>query len=389
MAVSPVVGEAFAITAPGLAPLCAAELTALGLVPTAIDDAGVAFAADAAGLARANLWLATASRVVLRLATFEARGFPELERHARRVPWGAVVATGRAVRLRVTARKSRLYHTGAIAERLWGVLTSLGAVPAHETAADDEDDAEHVTTDDAQLLVVRVHRDVVTISADTSGDLLHRRGWRQATAKAPMRETLAAALLATGGYDGTAPLVDPLAGSGTIAIEAARRARGLAPGLDRRFAFEQWPGMDPAPLAHLRAAVRTEARPHAPAPIVANDRDPGAIAAIRGNAERAGVLADLDIRQEPASRLAFPRGPGLVATNPPYGRRITGGDDPRNLAAALGTAWRRAAAGWRVAIVAPTPALARAFALPLAPAVETRNGGLAIAFYTGTIPLQP
>ena len=384
MAVTPAVPTALAVTAPGLAALCADELRALGLAIDLVDDAGVTFAATPEALAQAHVGSAIASRIVVRLAHFEARGFAELERHAKRVPWSRVLTAGRQVRLRVTSRKSKLYHTDAIAERLWPAIVAAGGVanPA-PVAADDDDDA--VGADAAQLLVVRVHRDVVTISADASGALLHRRGWRLATAKAPMRETLAAALLAASGYDGRRPLVDPLAGSGTIGIEAARQARGLLPGLDRGFAFEQWPAHDPAVLVRVRDAARAAALPHAPAAIVVNDRDPGACEAIRANAERAGVARDLEVRQGPASRLVLPEGPGWIITNPPYGKRVTGGDDPRDLYISLGRAWRASAAGWRVALVGPS-GMAQAFGLPLDDVLGTRNGGLAVAFSVGTVP---
>lgn len=402
---------ALAVTAPGLAPACAEELRALGLVVTGVDDAGVTFVATADALARAHVGSAIASRIVVRLAQFEARGFAELERHAKRVPWRQVLSGGRATSLRVTSRKSKLYHTDAIAERLWPTIVAAGgvvaaavaggaALPASASSDDDDDTGDEAgdeagndgsndgSNNGAQLLVVRVHRDVVTISADASGALLHRRGWRLATAKAPMRETLAAALLQVAGYDGSGPLVDPLAGSGTIGIEAARRARGLPPGLDRRFAFEQWPGHDPSALARVRAAAREEAAARAPSPIICNDRDPGAIEAIVANATRAGVLADLDIRQGAATGVAMPAGRGWLITNPPYGKRVTGGEDPRDLYIALGRAWRGRAPGWRVGVVAPGPML-RAFGLSLATALTTRNGGLAVSFATGRVPDQP
>lgn len=384
--------EAFAVTAPGLAPLCEAELHALGIHDTQADDAGVAFSADATALARAHLWLATASRIIVRLASFEARGFAELERHAKRVPWGRVVAPGRAVRLRVTSRKSKLYHTAAIAERLWPAIVAAGGVaPVSSDMSTELDDLDAPddglsATDDAQLIIVRVLRDVVTISADASGALLHRRGWRLATAKAPMRETLAAALLRAAGYDGTGPLVDPVAGSGTLGIEGARLARRMPPGLDRTFGFERWPAFDPKPLAHARADAEAHMLSRAPAPIVVNDRDAGAVDAITANATRAGVLADLDIRHGPATRVLLPKGPGWLVANPPYGKRVTGGDDPRDLYISLGRAWRAGAAGWRVGVVTTTAALANAFGLPLRATISTRNGGLAVAFYTGLVP---
>jgi putative N6-adenine-specific DNA methylase len=378
------VTTALAVSAPGLADLCAAELRALGIPVERVDEAGVTFEATPDALARAHVGSAIASRIIMRMSQFEARGFAELERHAKRVPWGQVLTSGRPVRLRVTSRKSKLYHTDAIAERLWPAIIAGGGAPDYAPVAADEDD-DATGSDEAQLLVVRVHRDVVTISADASGALLHRRGWRLASAKAPMRETLAAALLAAAGYDGRGPLVDPLAGSGTIGIEAARRARGLPPGLDRGFAFERWPAHDPAPLARVRDAARKAALAKAPSPIIVNDRDAGACDAIVANAERAGVKDDLDVRQGPASRLALPAGPGWLVTNPPYGKRITGGDDLRDLYASLGRAWRTAAPGWRVAMIGPA-GMASAFGLPLDDVVGTRNGGLAVSFFVGDVP---
>jgi putative N6-adenine-specific DNA methylase len=378
-----------AVVAPGLAATCARECAALGLDVVAHDDAGVAFRGDAAAMRRANLWLRTASRVTRRLGAFEARGFAELERRAARLPWADVLVPGMTVALRVSSRKSKLYHTGAIAERLHGVLAdAIGARPADAPPADDDVGAEAPSAVGA-LVIVRVHRDAFTVSADTSGPLLHRRGYRLATAKAPMRETLAAALLLAAGYDGTGPLVDPMAGSGTIGIEGAMLARGIAPGIARSFAFERWPDHDAAAWDAERAGARAAARDRAPNPIVANDRDPGAVAAITANAERAGVRADLDVRQGPASAVALPQGTGWIVTNPPYGRRITGGADVRDLYASLGRSWRAQAPGWTAAVVCAEPSVPQQLGLSLDPAVQTRNGGLPVAFAIGRIPETP
>ncbi|HKP74588.1 MAG TPA: hypothetical protein VJT67_03550, partial [Longimicrobiaceae bacterium] len=238
----------FAITAPGLEAVCTAELRALGIA-VAPEPGGVAWEGSLADLHRANLWLRTASRVVVRAAAFRARTFIELERHARKVPWERWVAPGRAVRLRVTSRKSRLYHEGAIAQRLLGFIEEhvggLGATSAAKGPEDEGDDGG-----DAQLFVVRVVRDAFTVSADSSGALLHLRGYRQAVAKAPLRETLAAAMLLGARWQGDAPVVDPMCGSGTLPIEAALIARRIAPGLatadraPRAFSFTAWPGHD-------------------------------------------------------------------------------------------------------------------------------------------------
>src|SRR4051812_39766155 len=311
----------FAVAAPGLEGLCAAELRALGIAAAA-EPGGAAWAGTMDDLHRANLWLRTASRVVVRAATFRARTFIELERHARKVPWERWVVPGRAVRLRVTSKKSKLYHEGAIAERLLGFIDErVGGVGATSAAKgpEEEDDGG-----DAQLFVVRVLRDEVTISADASGALLHLRGYRQAVAKAPLRETLAAGMLLGAGWRGDAPLLDPMCGSGTIPIEAALLARTIAPGLaaasrePRAFAFTAWPGHDAAAWARAVDEARDAILPAAPVPIAGSDRDAGAVEAARANAERAGVAGDVGFAVRPVSAMEPPPGTGLLICNPPY-----------------------------------------------------------------------
>src|SRR5262249_6616991 len=153
-------------------------------------------------------------------------------------------------------------------------------------------------------------RDDCTISTDSSGPLLHRRGYRVDGGKAPLRETLAAALLLAGEWDGTTPVVDPFCGSGTIPIEAALLARRMPPGWNRRFAFERWPSFDPAGYAAVRAALAREIRDRVPAPIIGSDRDRGAIDASITNSERARVTGDIEWRHHALSAIAPPAEPG-------------------------------------------------------------------------------
>ncbi len=386
---------AFAVTAPGLAPLTADELAALGVRPDAVEPAGVAFHATMAQLQAANLWLRTASRVVVRLAQFRATAFHELERHARQVPWERIVDADRPVRLRVTCRKSRLYHSDAVAERVADAIARrVGGGGGFEHAGEDDHDAEHGGEEaDAQLFVVRFFHDRCTISADSSGALLHRRGYRQALAKAPLRETLAAAMLLAAGWDGGTPLVDPMCGSGTLPIEGALLARRLAPGRHRRFAFMDWPGFDAAAWREALARADAEALPAAPAPIVGSDRDAGAVRAARENAERAGVTADVQVEHRPLAALAPPPGPGTLATNPPYGKRVgePGGGEgaPRELWAQLGKLARARCPGWTVAILSPDRRLDALTGLPLAECLATRNGGIPVRVVAGQVPDAP
>jgi putative N6-adenine-specific DNA methylase len=231
--------DAFAVTAPGLEPLCAAELNAIGIAATA-QEGGVAWSGDIGSIGLANLWSRTASRVIVRLGEFRARTFFELERNAKRLPWDGFIAPNGGVAFRVTSRKSKLYHSDAVAQRLAeAALRHIAGVRVEHASSDDDD--SDAADPPAQLFVVRVLHDVVTVSADSSGALLHFRGYRQQLAKAPLRETLAAALLLGADWGGDVPLLDPMCGSGTIPIEAARLARRIAPGRDRSFAFARWP----------------------------------------------------------------------------------------------------------------------------------------------------
>ncbi len=366
----------YAVTAPGLELHTAAELTRLGIPPTDTEPGGVAFEGTVDDMARANLWLRTASRVLLRLGSFNARALGELERKALALPWRDWLPAGTTILVRVTSKKSRLYHQKAVAER---IVTASGGVAIATAEGEEGDEVE------GQLIVVRLHRDVCTISLDTSGALLHRRGYRLAVAKAPLRETLAAGLLLANGWNPETPLVDPFCGSGTIPIEAAMLARRIPPGFRRDFAFLRWPGTDltrwHALLDHARDAIL----PQAPAPICGSDRDAGAIEAARANAERAGVAADISWRHAAVSSLEAPAGIGALVANPPYGMRVSEGKELRDLFARFGAVARERFPGWTLTLLLPEAPLERATGLRFGPALHTRNGGLAVRMVTAAI----
>jgi putative N6-adenine-specific DNA methylase len=379
----------FAIAAPGLEPLVAAELAALGETPQPEPGGGgVVWSGDAESLCRANLWLRTASRVVVRVASFHARAFHELERHARRIPWEQFVAPGGAVRFRVTCRKSRLYHSDAVAQRMAAAVEHrLGAASAF-TASANADDEETANAEREQLFIVRIAHDECTVSADSSGALLHLRGYRQAVAKAPLRETLAAALLLGAEWRGASPLVDPLCGSGTIPIEAAMIARRIPPGRTRQFACLEWPDFPRATFARLLAHAEARILPRSSVSIQGSDRDAGAIDAARANAERAGVDGDVDLSVHPVSAIAPPPGPGLVAANPPYGVRVGERHEIRNLYAQLGHVLRRHCRGWQLALLSPDDKLTSQLGFPMRAVLRTNNGGIPVRMEVGEIPTR-
>lgn len=356
--------DCFVITAPGIEAITAAELTRLGGEIDATEPGGVSFRADPSLLYRANLELRSASRVLKRVAQFEARTWFELERHAKKVGWNTLLGPGMVPEFDVTSRKSKLYHNRGIAERLERIVGAEGK------AADS--DASRVAG-----FNVRVVRDRFTISIDASGDLLHRRGYRLETAKAPLRETLAAAMLLGSGWDGTVPLLDPFCGSGTIPIEAALLARRIPPGLHRRFAFESWPDFDAKLWSGIRADAQSRIVATAPR-ITGADRDAGAIEASRANATRAGVADSVDFRNVPLSATDPAPGAGLLLTNPPYGARIGEERPLRNLYAQLGNVARSRLPGWRVALLGANPRLEGQVGLPLREVWRTNNGGIPV-----------
>lgn len=388
--------DCFAVTAPGLEAVAAMELRALGLDPGEAEAGGLSFRADHVELYAANLHLRTASRVIVRVATFHASSFRELERHARRLPWERFVAPGQPVRVRVTCRKSRLYHSDAVAERVLGAIGHRLGMPApgSDAGADEaegEGDGGGGGDDGSQLFVVRLDHDLCTVSADSSGRLLHMRGYRQAVGRAPLRETVAAAMLLASGWDPASPLVDPMCGSGTIAIEGAMLARRMAPGLDRGFAFERWPEHHPASWRELLHAARSDVLPAAPAPVVAADRDAGAVAATIANAERAGVASDLTVIRQPLSALRPPDGgmrQGWLVTNPPYGHRVGERDALRSLYSRLGQVAHTLLSGWTVAILSADARLEGQVGLEFEHAFRTSNGGIPVRLAVGRVPAQ-
>jgi len=372
--------DLFAACLPGLEPLLTAELQALGMAPTETAG-GVEFRGDRDALLAAHLHLGTASHLLLRCARFRCRNLQELQTKAAQLPWPRWLRRDVPFTVHATARKSRLYHTGAIEERVRrGIAMALAG--GGELAAGP-----------AVPIAVRVVDDIVAISLDTSDEPLHRRGYRLESAKAPLREDLAHALLRAAGFARGQALLDPFCGAGTIAIEAAAIGLALPPG---RLRPPPLRGTALADDDRWRALVTQAMRAAAAAagtamPIAASDRDAGAIAAARRNAERAGVLHALDLRECAVSAAPWlehpdsaPR-PLLLATNPPFGQRIATGRDLGNLYQTLGHRALRLGESARAAILAHDQRLARRTGLELRAAFATRHGGLRVSALVGPI----
>ncbi len=363
--------EIFLVTAPGLEAVLADEAREAGFVVQGTIPGGVTLAGDWPDVWRANLTLRGANRVLARIGEFRAFHLAQLDKRARKFDWGAILRPDVPVRVEVSTRKSKIYHAGAATQRLERAITEELGAP--------------IAPDAPVQIKARIEDDLVTLSVDTSGESLHKRGHKEAVSKAPMRETMAALMLRACGYDGSEPVVDPMCGSGTFVIEAAEMALGLMPGRSRQFAFEKLANFDAGAWAGMRDAP-------APKPTTSRfhgfDRDAGAIRMSESNAARAGVGAVTAFSTQPITDLTPPEGPrGLVIVNPPYGARIGNKKPLFALYGSMGQVLAERFRGWRVGIVTSDPGLARATGLPLEPlGPVVAHGGLKIRLYQ-TAPL--
>jgi 23S rRNA G2445 N2-methylase RlmL len=327
----------------------------------------------------------TAVRVLMRLAEFEARDAHALYDGARAVDWRAWLTAESTLAVDASVRDNpALTHSGFAALKVKDAVVdslrdTLGARPDVDTERPDVSIVLHVAGGRGALFL------------DLAGAPLHRRGYRVAMTDAPLKETLAASVLALGGVSLDQPFVDPMAGGGTLAIEHALAARGLPPGLRRAFGFERWPTLDEstrAAWAETRAASEAAAmEPRAPLPpIVCADISPDALGAARRNASAAGVDDDLTFELADAATLERRWDAGTVCTNPPYGERLQA-HDLEKLYRDVGRAFMRLP-GWAVVVLSGSPLFSRA--LPLKPAISHRlfNGPLEVRLLRYQIPAR-
>jgi putative N6-adenine-specific DNA methylase len=379
--------KVFAVCAPGMESFMGQELRNLGISPAAAltpgehpkeEEGGIEFSGYRKDIYRANLHLRTASRILVRLDEFYTTTFSELRKKASRLAWEKYIRPGQPVSFHVTCRKSKLYHSDAVAERVQGAIQDhLGKLPAATKLKASSENS-------SQLIIVRLVNDLCTISLDSSGELLHRRGYRLETAKAPLRETLAAGLLLASGWDGVSPLIDPLCGSGTIPIEAALIANHIPPGMQRRFSFMEWPGFSAVEWQKLLDSARGEVKP-ALVQIMASDRDAGAIQIAQSNAERAGVAQYIDFSCRAVSAIEPPAGTGWIVTNPPYGVRVSADHDLRNLYAQMGKVFRLKCPGWNFGLLCSDLKLLGNTGLDYSNMLSLVNGGIGVKFATGKV----
>jgi len=362
----------FATVAQGLEPIAARELLDLGAQDVREGYMGVEFRGDRRLLYRVNLWSRTIFRVLVSLKTFHCEDAADLYQQVKSIAWETLIPPEKTLAVRATGGNRALNHTHftalqvkkAIVDRQWQAFGTRSSVDREQPDVS---------------VNLHIHREQAVLSLDSSGESLHRRGYRPAIGAAPLKETLAAALLEVAGYDPTLPVLDPLCGSGTIAIEAGLKARNVAPGLFREhFGFMGWADFDPALWATVRQAAIAAQR-DAPAPIFASDRDREVLGHARHNAGVCDLEQTIQFRCQDVLDLEPPSDRGLLICNPPYGERLGEVEMLGDFYKQLGDVLKQRFKGW-TAYILTTKELSKRVGLRASQRVAIVNGGLPCTF---------
>lgn len=319
----------------GMEKMLAREITNLGYEIIKTEDGRITYKTDEFGIAKSNMWLRCAERVHLKIAEFEAKSFDELFENTKRINWSRYIPYGAQFPIsKASSIKSKLYSTPdvqaivkkAIVERLKKSYLEDGLL---------KEDKEKYP------IFVFIHKDKVTISIDTTGDALHKRGYREKANKAPIRETLAAGLIYLTPWKVGRVLVDPMCGSGTILIEAAMIGINMAPGLNREFISEKWRTLDKKIWWDVRKDAFNKIDNESKFKIYGYDIDEESIDIARENAEIAGVDEYIEFNVGDATQFKSEDEFGFIITNPPYGERLEDKDSVKQLYKELGYAFRK------------------------------------------------
>ena len=361
----------FVTCAPGIEPVLHQEIKALGLSKVEQQVGGVRFEGTLRDAWRANLELRTAVRVLQRVSRFEARDDAQLYQGVQAIDWSAHLSPQGTLRVDAHSNQSELEHTLFVEQRTKDAICDqirerAGARPSVDLENPD--------------LGVYVHlfQNRCTVLLDTSGDSLHKRGWRKFQGRAPLSETLAAAIVLASGWDRRAPMIDPFCGSGTLLIEAAMIAADVAPGSFReRFGFERWPGHDARGWLALREETR--ARGALPKKLVlrGSDADRDAVKGAIENARSAGFEGRIEFEVARVEAWEPKKGwNAWIATNVPYGERVGDERELLPLFARFGALLRERCVGWHTAILSGNPRLSAALELPRARRLALKNGAI-------------
>ncbi|MFM9047420.1 MAG: class I SAM-dependent RNA methyltransferase [Cyanobium sp.] len=377
---------ALAVVPPGLEAIAGEELAQLGAHTVKPQRGAVSFSTDPAGFYRLHLRARLPFRLLRELASFPCTSRRDLHHWVpRAAPWEEWLPPDRSFRVEVSGATPELNHSHFTALEVKNTLVDLQRQRWGTRSSVDRHDPD---------LILHLHlhrRGEAVLSLEGSGGSLHRRGWRAGVGLAPLKENLAAGLMALTGWDGSTPLVDPFCGSGTLLIEAACQALGRAPGLvateagapphARDFALRRWPDFNPSLWEQEVMAAQGLARVNLAdgrplAPLLGLDQDPAVVAQAQANAQAAGVAPWIRFELGTAETFTPPSGPGVVVTNPPFGERLGERQELEELYRALGQRLRRHAPGWTLWLLSGHPTLTGALKLKASQRFPVSHGGL-------------
>jgi len=352
----------YAVVVPGLEAVAAEELTELAAHEVKAETGGVSFITTMDGLFRINLRSRISTRILIRLAHFRVMSFPELYNKCKKVAWDHYIGSDVSVSVRATCSHSKLMHSGRAEQAILdGIHDRLGFTPQN--------------TSHEQQILLRIDNNDCTLSIDTSGERLDRRGYRLHSGKAPVRETIAAGILRWMDWQPETPLIAPMCGSATFAIEAAWMAEKRASGLHHPFAFLHWPCLKQK--RWQRAFEKASSMQAASsAAIFASELDAAILKQARENAVQAEVSETIHFKRLDIRKLTLPDGitdAGLIVCNPPYGDRVKG--DVKSLYKNIGEVFRSQFPGWRMAVMVPDQICENALALPVKKRLKIKHGG--------------
>ncbi|HBG7672935.1 TPA: class I SAM-dependent RNA methyltransferase [Clostridioides difficile] len=319
----------------GMEKMLAREITNLGYEIIKTEDGRITYKTDEFGIAKSNMWLRCAERVHLKIAEFEAKSFDELFENTKRINWSRYIPYGAQFPIsKASSIKSKLYSTPDVQAIVKKAIVESLKKSYLEDGLLKEDKEKYP-------IFIFIHKDKVTISIDTTGDALHKRGYREKANKAPIRETLAAGLIYLTPWKAGRVLVDPMCGSGTILIEAAMIGINMAPGLNREFISEKWRTLDKKIWWDVRKDAFNKIDNESKFKIYGYDIDEESIDIARENAEIAGVDEYIEFNVGDATQFKSEDEFGFIITNPPYGERLEDKDSVKQLYKELGYAFRK------------------------------------------------
>ncbi len=364
----------FATTARGLETVAASELETLGAVDIRPDFTGVHFSGDKALMYRVNLWARTIFRVLMPIAEFRCLDRQMLFREVERISWEDYLKPQNTLAVKCTGSNEKLNHTHFTALQVKDAIALRQKKQFGRRST--------VDTNNPDLLVnAHIKDDRCIVSLDSSANSLHRRGYRLAVGSAPLKETLAAALLDMAEYDPDLPFLDPLCGSGTLPVEAALKALNIAPGLLReKFGFTTWQDFDESLWNRLLEEAKNSQLSELKAPIYASDRNYNVLDQGISNAKLCGVADKIKFTKTELSEIEAPAEKGILICNPPYGERLGEVEDLGEFYKLLGDIFKQRFKGWTAYILTGNRELMKKVGLRTSRRLHVYNGSIECTF---------